>query len=177
MEKNKKALQYHSIFIHWGCQWTYDGLKSYPSTPTWLNANMYRTACLYVRRASSTTWGLTTQRPFLVRVDREMWQSYISYALNANVAVFLWIPHNNMASTGCVPCWAMRTEHSGVFTGNHPLPIQLYQTETIIACKNNCSIKKSAKDNFVFFWQIWSPYTIFIKVHLSAISLKGNSCQ
>lgn len=64
MEKNKKALQYHSIFIHWGYQWTSDGLKPYPLTPLWLNANMYRNTSLYVRRASSTTWGLTTWRPF-----------------------------------------------------------------------------------------------------------------
>lgn len=72
------------------------------------------------------------------------------------------------------PCWATRTEHGGVFTGNHPLPIQLYQMETIIACKNNsykCSIKESAKDNSFFCWQISSPLHIFIKVHLSAISL------
>lgn len=46
IEKNKKALQYHSICIHRGCQWTYDGLKPYPS------------------RASSNAWGVTTWRPF-----------------------------------------------------------------------------------------------------------------
>lgn len=64
MEKNKKALQYHSIFIHWGCQWTYDGLKPYSTTPIWLDADMHRTTRLYVRRASSTACGLSTWRPF-----------------------------------------------------------------------------------------------------------------
>lgn len=63
-EKNKKALQYHSVFIRWCCQWTSDGLKPYPSTPIWTNANLYRTTCPYGTAASSTTWGLTTWRPF-----------------------------------------------------------------------------------------------------------------
>lgn len=54
-----------TIFIHRGCQWTYDGLTPYASIPTRPIPNKYRTTCLYVRGASSTTWGLTTQRPFL----------------------------------------------------------------------------------------------------------------
>lgn len=101
-----------------------------------------------------------------MRVDRETWQSYISYALNANVAVILWIPREDTASTGCTMLSyedrAQSTEHRGVFTGNHPLPIQLYQMETIIACKNNsykCSIKEHAKDDFVEFFDNFHPPT------------------
>lgn len=71
MEKNKKALQYHSIFIHWGRQWTCDGLKPKTPTPPGLNANTYSTTCRHATRASSTTWGLTTQRPFFCSNEGE----------------------------------------------------------------------------------------------------------
>lgn len=75
-------------------------------------------------------------KAFFMRVNRETWQSYISYAPNANVAVFLRI--------------------SQLFTGNRPLPIQLYQMkQTVIACKNNSykfSIKEHEKDNPIYFF-------------------------
>lgn len=75
-----------------------------------------------------------------------------------------------------VPCWAMRTEHGGGFAGNHPLPIyncikwkQLLLAKTILI---NAQLMRAQKDNFVFFVLTnFIPYTIFIKVHLSAISL------
>lgn len=97
MEKNKKALQYHSIFIHWGCQWTSDGLKPYPST---LNTctGPHTPVC---DKTIVNLLRFDHVKAFLMRVDRETWQSYISYALNANVAVILWIPREDTASTGC----------------------------------------------------------------------------
>lgn len=98
--------------------------------------------------------------------DRETWLVYIEFALNANVAVFLWFPQIKKESTG-PPC--DRTEHWGVHWRVSLTTKTL--SNQIIASKNNvykCIITEREKDKLVFFW---IPYTIFIKVHLSAISL------
>lgn len=61
-----------------------------------LSINTYMDQCKHVQdhmpvRENSIVNHLrfNHMKAFLMRVDRETWQSYISYVLNANVAVFL----------------------------------------------------------------------------------------
>jgi len=90
--------------------------------------------------------------------------------------VFLSTHRTRMASTGRTALSYKDRAPRGVFTGNHHLPIttfikrkQLLLAKTILI---NVQLMRALKTIFLFlFGQMLSPYTIFIKVHLSAVSL------
>lgn len=114
--------------------------------------NTYVTRCVAVQehvpvRANRTASLLRfnhTKAFFLMRVDRETWQSYNSYALNANVAVFLWIPQESTASTAML--WGQSTEGSLL----EYIPYQLYQIKQLLLAKTivtNVQLRSTQKTN------------------------------
>lgn len=80
MEKNKKALQYHSMFVHWGGSvdlWWSETLNA--STPVCMTQCKHVQDHTPVREMSIVDYlRFNHMKAFLMRVDRETWQSYIS---------------------------------------------------------------------------------------------------
>lgn len=80
MEKNKKALQYHSMFVHWGGSvdlWWSETLNA--STPVCMTQCKHVQDQTPVREMSIVDYlRFNHMKAFLMRVDRETWQSYIS---------------------------------------------------------------------------------------------------
>lgn len=65
MEKNKKALQNHLMFIHWGCQRTRDGPKPDPCPPVCRHVQDH-VACMWEEQSQPlqglTAWRWTEKR-------------------------------------------------------------------------------------------------------------------
>lgn len=162
MEKNKKALQYHSICIHWAVSgpmmvWN-------PSTPTQLN--VYRTA--------------NRMKAFFFFFLNEGGQRNVAklHFVHSQRQCGSFPPDSPTKTRRCTMLSYEDRAQRGLHRKSSLTNNNFYQMETIIACKNNSykgSIKESVKDNFVFFCLDKCypppPYTIFIKVHLSAVSL------
>lgn len=118
--------------------------------------------------AQSCTWSNikgSQENPFSISRQRNVaWLHWV--ALNANVAVFLWFLR--LKRRAQPPCERTETES---FSEEHLLPLKLYQTKLLLQKQSLEMYHYGEKKTNWCFLTNWIPYTIFIKVHLSAISL------
>lgn len=161
-KKKKKGTTVSFLMIHWGHQRTYDGSET-SSITTYLIQTMYRSDCLYMGRATPSTWSSFLFFFVFFKWDREK-HSKVTFPM---LLMPMWQRFSSRFPeiTWRVPCWATRTDDRWSSLEIIPLQYNFIKWKQLLLAKTillNVQLSKAQKSNLYICW-VWFFWTNFTR--------------